>query len=439
MLCTLFVWAGSISSLSDAELASRLAISAGSDHQLPKMEAAICEAMRFKPVGPVVIRTATAPITLSPFLHLNAGDTTIISLASMHRDPAVFPEPEAFNSAANFGPGSRVTAAVTGRESSDLFRPFGHGRKGCVGRELGWMEMKVIMACWLLTLRTVKPPRKETDVGGSTSDTSTTSSTSASTKISGAAASARSAAAGGSAADVVPTMLKQMETRWEVANQPVHPEPLAVRVVPPAMYCPAPAPPVAASACPVLHLYVTGPHGTGKTTLCKALGAYLGPRRLLAPEGEQIATPSAACDANPLNSAFSIKVMTEVARNVMKKHGITREMFQPVHNAAATVVGHTATAQNGGVDPDDNGDSAAGHLLEQSEREQQQRSAVFLQLQKLIVDALHAQLEQDEGDEGGRRQQQQQLVIQDRCVIDALAYTADRFGIMSAEVMRVRV
>lgn len=74
-----------------------LPMSAGpSSHaELRQTRALLYESMRFKPVGPVAIRTACEdmhiPLTSAPGgrLHVRKGQAVVINLASMHRDPQV--------------------------------------------------------------------------------------------------------------------------------------------------------------------------------------------------------------------------------------------------------------------------------------------------------------------------------------------------------------
>lgn len=117
---------------------------------MPSMTAAINECMRFKPVGPVVIRQAAAADHLRDgsgcvVAHVCPGDAVIVNLAEMHRDPAIFPNPDTFDARANFleNPGLK----------DSQFRPFGHGRKGCVGLHLAQVEMRALLSCWLTTFR----------------------------------------------------------------------------------------------------------------------------------------------------------------------------------------------------------------------------------------------------------------------------------------------
>lgn len=98
----------------------------GRTGDLPRLDAALQESMRYKPVGPVVIRRATADFsapmggTALP-LDIRRGDSVVIDLANMHRDPRVFPNPRQFDIDNFLG-----KSFDEGQQSG--FRPFGGGR-----------------------------------------------------------------------------------------------------------------------------------------------------------------------------------------------------------------------------------------------------------------------------------------------------------------------
>ncbi|KAF6256004.1 cytochrome P450 [Scenedesmus sp. NREL 46B-D3] len=124
-----------------------------------------------------------------------------------------------------------LPATVNGSDVSDAFRPFGHGRKGCVGRELGWLEMKVMLACWMLTMRfrqsTCKPQPPADGAAAATAGVRRQ----VLSRL-GVGSSSHNISSGTSAAGTPqPGLLEKMLTRWEVAAQPIQPLPLHVRCV----------------------------------------------------------------------------------------------------------------------------------------------------------------------------------------------------------------
>ena len=97
--------------------------------------------------------------------------------------------------------------------SPEAFRPFGHGRKGCVGRPLAWLEMKVLMVAFFRHF---------------------------------AIANDNTAS------------LASMPTKWEIAAQPTCDTPLRL---------------VIKSQTAPRRVLLCGPHGSGKTTLLRDIAA----------------------------------------------------------------------------------------------------------------------------------------------------------------------
>ncbi|GIL59345.1 hypothetical protein Vafri_14230 [Volvox africanus] len=207
---------------------------------LPLLQAVLSESMRYKPVGPVVIRQATKDLSLERLpvqgqgvgegekqglqqqrqrrssLRLRKGDTVVVNLAHMHRDPTIFPYPDNFDvrnfldpptppstvygSSGEPMPTRDVTAGPGTRRS---FLPFGDGQKGCVGKLLAMDEMTAIM--WSLAQSLELPPLP-----------SPTMSSQSLPRQWKAALAPR---------------LTDLETKWEVANQPKEEMLLDVRFI----------------------------------------------------------------------------------------------------------------------------------------------------------------------------------------------------------------
>ena len=130
------------------------------------------EALRFKPVGPVIIRQAVDDVSLDSVgesgYFLPKGMGVIINIESMNRldvwqDPDQFllPRPD-----------------MEQVKSLNRFFPFGAGPKGCIGQYLGLAEVKAALRALIL--------KYEFEVVGETS-------------------------------------LVNLETHWDIANQPDDP------------------------------------------------------------------------------------------------------------------------------------------------------------------------------------------------------------------------
>lgn len=161
------------------------------------------EVLRTKPVGPVVIRQAlTDDVVMGSdgrSFPVSKGTGVIIHLARMHMDGGVFPAPDCFTPERFMG-----EEKYKGR-----FYPFGHGPKGCVGQFLAMVEMKAVL--WVFIPQFKMEPREQKSCS-----------------------------------------LRDLKTKWEIANQPRDPPTIVLRPR-------------------KLSIYVSGACSTGKTTLCEKL------------------------------------------------------------------------------------------------------------------------------------------------------------------------
>ncbi|KAJ5760426.1 cytochrome protein [Penicillium odoratum] len=67
------------------------------------------------------------------------GDTSVsISAYVMHRDPAIFPEPETYRPERWLGD--------AGKEIQPYFVAFSAGARGCIGRNISYLEQTVLLA-----------------------------------------------------------------------------------------------------------------------------------------------------------------------------------------------------------------------------------------------------------------------------------------------------
>lgn len=98
------------------------------------------ESMRYKPVGPVIMRCAIQD-DIYDGIEIKAGTNIVINLVDMHRRQDQFRKPNEFS-----------LDNVDDKEWSNIntdrnvFVPFGAGPKECVGRWLAKVEMEVIIS-----------------------------------------------------------------------------------------------------------------------------------------------------------------------------------------------------------------------------------------------------------------------------------------------------
>ena len=100
-------------------------------------EAAGKEALRLRPVLPVVLRHLQAPMTIAG-LDLPAGTVVAPSIYLVHRRPELYPDPAAFR------PERFLGDAPQG--GTYTWIPFGGGVRRCLGAAFALMELRVVLA-----------------------------------------------------------------------------------------------------------------------------------------------------------------------------------------------------------------------------------------------------------------------------------------------------
>jgi len=106
--------------------------------KLPYLSAVVDETLRIDPIVPDVIRTLSQPMTLGERT-LPAGAHVAPVAALVHRDPALYPEPERFE----------PQRFLDRRYRPWEFLPFGGGTRRCVGAALATYEMKIVVGTLL--------------------------------------------------------------------------------------------------------------------------------------------------------------------------------------------------------------------------------------------------------------------------------------------------
>jgi cytochrome P450 len=103
--------------------------------RLEYLEATIIEALRLRPILPMVGRKLRAPFALGSF-ELPAGVVVAPSIYLTHRRPDIYPEPDEF----------RPERFIGVRPDPYAWLPFGGGIRRCLGMAFALYEMKVVMA-----------------------------------------------------------------------------------------------------------------------------------------------------------------------------------------------------------------------------------------------------------------------------------------------------
>jgi cytochrome P450 len=119
----------------------------------PYLDAAIRESLRLRPVVPLVIRLLKAPFVAGG-REYPAGVHLAPCMLLLHRDPGIYPEPEAFRPERFLGKAPDPYA----------WFPFGGGRRRCLGMAFALHEMRVVLATVLSRVRLELPPGRGTGV-----------------------------------------------------------------------------------------------------------------------------------------------------------------------------------------------------------------------------------------------------------------------------------
>jgi cytochrome P450 len=97
-------------------------------------DAVVKEALRLRPVVPVVARRLAAPLTVGG-RELPAGVAAVPCILLVHRDPRIYPEPLAF----------RPERFLDRAPGTYTWLPFGGGPRRCLGAAFAQFEMRVVL------------------------------------------------------------------------------------------------------------------------------------------------------------------------------------------------------------------------------------------------------------------------------------------------------
>jgi cytochrome P450 family 135 len=120
----------------------RAEVEAGEDAYL---NATIQETLRLRPVVVIVIRRLTEAIELGGY-RLPAGVNVVPSIHLVHRDPTIYPDPDAF----------RPERFLETPPGTYTWIPFGGGVRRCIGAAFAQQEMAIVLR-ELVARRTIRP------------------------------------------------------------------------------------------------------------------------------------------------------------------------------------------------------------------------------------------------------------------------------------------
>lgn len=110
--------------------------------RLKYLNAVLRESLRIMPTAPGFTVTPYKTEIIGGKYEINPGDSLIAFLTAVHRDPAVYGD-----DADEFRP-SRMLDEEFKRLPPNAWKPFGNGKRGCIGRAFAWQEaLLVIFFC----------------------------------------------------------------------------------------------------------------------------------------------------------------------------------------------------------------------------------------------------------------------------------------------------
>ncbi|HLK38393.1 MAG TPA: cytochrome P450 [Polyangiaceae bacterium] len=119
--------------------------------KLRYLDAVVSESLRIEPIVTDIIRVCREPFALGGKWTVPRGNVVAVLLASILRDPRVFPEPEVF----------RPERFLEKKYAASEFLPFGGGARRCLGAAFAQAELAIAVAeiasHWNLELASSEP------------------------------------------------------------------------------------------------------------------------------------------------------------------------------------------------------------------------------------------------------------------------------------------
>eukprot|EP00121_Abeoforma_whisleri_P000133 Awhi_evm1s121 len=118
----------------------------------------IAEAMRYKPVGPVVLRKCTKRSEIGSAM-VQCGTNIVINIAGMNRHKKYFKQPDVvlperfLSTTTDNAQNINYLQLALDSDLQYLSAPTGHGPKACVGRFFAKAEMDIILGMLLVEFK----------------------------------------------------------------------------------------------------------------------------------------------------------------------------------------------------------------------------------------------------------------------------------------------
>ena len=96
------------------------------------------ETLRLHPTVPGYSRAAREDTVLADRYPMRKGEWAVVLVGALHRDPRWGPDPEAFNP-------DRFTREAIRERPGNLYKPFGTGKRSCIGRQFALHEAVLLL------------------------------------------------------------------------------------------------------------------------------------------------------------------------------------------------------------------------------------------------------------------------------------------------------